>query len=365
MEIRIAHIISGLGIGGAERQLVNLMNAINCSYKALITIGAPREDRTFEEALDSTIDRYSVPVRRRQLPIGLYRLARTLKRLRINVVHTHMYESNLFGSLAAKLAGIPVVVTTEHGENPWKRGFHRWLERNLISSIADMRLCVSPKILEIRRDLERIPATKLRLMVNGTVVPNEIRAPRETGTLIVGAVGRFIPAKDYGSLIRAISALKKSGHELRLCLLGDGPCRAELSELQDELALCEDVEMPGMVSNVDEWYRKFDIFVSSSVREGLPMVLLEAMARGIPVVATDVGACADVVHHETGGLIVPPSNPSELAAAIERLATDPDLRKRLGENARAIVVDRYSVTKIAANHVALYRELLEAEAANR
>ena len=106
-----------------------------------------------------------------------------------------MYAANLYGSLAAAIARVPVVVTSEHGENPWKKLHQRWLERHVISSIADMRFCVSPRILEIRRDRDGIPASKLKLMVNGTVLPEERVADIRNPVPVIGAVGPLHPGQ--------------------------------------------------------------------------------------------------------------------------------------------------------------------------
>ena len=111
--------------------------------------------------------------------------------------HYLQTDSNLFGVMAARLAGVAVVVTSEHGENPWKGPFHRWLERHVISPLADARFCVSPRILAIRRDVEGVPAWKLRLTVNGTLLPAIKVRQTMSSVPIIGAVGRLIPAKDY------------------------------------------------------------------------------------------------------------------------------------------------------------------------
>ncbi len=365
MQLRVAHIISGLRIGGAERQVVNLLNAMQCDQQTLITIGAPSGEETFDDKLHGSVELLAVPVRRRRLLRSILRLQRELRRRRINVVHTHMYESNLFGSIAAALARIPVVVTSEHGENPWKGPFQRWLERNVISAIADVRLCVSPRILECRRKIDGVSPDKLQLMVNGTELPERIDDPRAVDVVTVGAVGRMIPAKDYPLLIKATASLIERGCRLNLCIVGDGPCRPELESLVQRLGVGDSVRFPGMVTNVNEWYRRFDVFVVSSKREGLPMVLLEAMAHGIPVVSTDAGACSEVVNDGDGGLVVPTGDRVALAAAIETLIRDQDKRVRMGNNARRRVEDNYSVVSVARRHLELYGRLLDAKGASK
>ena len=328
--MRVAHIIGSLAIGGAERHLVNLLNAMNCEYKAVICIGASQAGGSFAGDLDKSIEQHAVRIRTRSWPLGVARLARLLRTLRIDVVHTHMYGSSLYGALAVKLAGTPVFVTTEHGENPWKSKLNRVLESRLISPTADLRFCVSPRILEIRRDVDGVPAGKLRLVVNGTVVPAD-PGPRPGGEISrMGAVGRLISAKDYPVLLRAAALVKDRQCKFQLDIAGDGPERDKIESLIGSLGLADCVTMLGLVTDVDALYRRCDLCVSSSIREGLPVALLEAMAYGIPVVATDVGASAEVVKDGEGGLVVPPADPEALADAIATLLGDPGLRGTAG-----------------------------------
>lgn len=363
MGVRVAHVISGLRVGGAERNLVNLLNTLDCDYKACILIGAPTTGPTFVGDLDSDIEQFRVRIRRRNMPIGIAKLAALLKRARINVVHAHMYASNLYGTLAAALAGVPVVVTSEHGENPWKRSYQRWLERQVISKIADVRFCVSERILDIRRDRDGVPAAKLRLMINGTVVPEEKAGGSANPVPVIGAVGRFIPAKDYPCLLRAVAELRRRDYDVRLNILGDGPEFASMRQMVTELGLKPTVDMPGLVTDMDHWYRQCDAYVISSKREGLPVALLEAMAYGLPVVATDVGAIAGTVCDGEGGLVVPPGDPDRLADALARLIDDEDLRMRLGQGARRRVKEQYSVDNVARLHEDTYRQLLSGKKA--
>ena len=365
MALRVAHIIAGLSIGGAERHLVNLLNDMSCGYRAAIFLGAVRTGPSFHQDLDPAIEQHFVRIRRRSLPLGILKLASVLRKNRVNVVHTHMFESNLYGAIAARLAGVTVVVTSEHGENPWKGPFHRWLERRVISPLADTRFCVSPQILAIRRDVDGVPASKLRLAVNGTPLPTIRDRESRSSIPVVGAVGRFIPAKDYAGLLHAVAELRSRGYKLSLYIVGDGPEARELREIVVKLGLEKTVQFPGLVADIEKWYRQFDVYVSSSVREGQPVALLEAMAHGLPVVVTDVGASSETVGPGEGGLVVPPGDPAMLADALGRLLDNADLRETLGRGARKRVERHYSVAAVAEMHETAYFELLSKRRAEK
>lgn len=356
MSIRLVHVIGGLGVGGAERHLVNLLNATDCEFRAVIFIGPKPAGPSFYDDLDPAVEQYFVRIRRRSLPIGLFKMVTVIRKTRADVVHTHMFDSNLYGTIAAKLAGVRVVVTSEHGENPWKNRYHRWLERNVISPRADIRFCVSPQILTIRRDRDGVPANKLRLAVNGTVVPAAKAFEQQNSVVMIGAVGRFIEAKDYPTLLYATKELQRQGCEFRLSILGDGPEMRDIRALVESLDLKTIVELAGTVADMDRWYERFDIYVSSSVREGQPVALLEAMSHGLPVVATNVGASAETVG--VGGLIVDPGDVPGLAAALRQLIDDVELRQSLGRKSRLRIEKNYSVDSIASTLLQSYCEEL-------
>jgi len=360
--LRLAHVIGYPNIGGAERQFVDLLNAMPGADRLAVFTSADRGGGDLRGVLDPAIEQVEVLVRRRSLIAGLRRLAAVLRSCRCDVVHTHMYTANLYGSLAAKLAGVPVVVTTEHGENRWKGPYHRFVERRIISRIADRRLCVSEAILRRRADYEGVPRGKLALMANGTVMPELESGSRDGSVLTVGAVGRMVPQKDYPSLLRAMAQLRDAGRRFRLCLIGDGPELPGLRQVAADLELEEFIEFTGAINGVDAWYRKFDLFVMSSVQEGLPLALLEAMSYAIPCVATDVGAIGSALANDVEGTIVPPGNPLVLAAAIDRYFQEPALRTMHGDAARSRVCRDFSIEAAAGRHLDLYRELLKEKA---
>ena len=358
MGIRVAHIISSLSIGGAERNFVNLLNALPCDYKAAVFLGQVRPESSFYGDLDDDVEQVVSPVRRRSALIDIPRLVRALRHRKLDVVHTHMFESSLYGCIAAKIAGVPVVVTSEHGENPNKSRLARWLERRLISSIADRRYCVSQPILEARRDRDGVRPELLKLVANGTSVPETKPAAAENTVPIVGAVGRFITAKDYPCLINAAALLRERQFDFKLVILGDGPEMPAVLRAINQLGLGDIVSLPGMVPNVNEWYSKFDIYVSSSLREGQPVAMLEAMAHGLAIVATDVGAVACTVQDRISGIVVPPRSAEQLAEGIGQVLESEPLRLSLGRNAHARALERYSVQAIADSQVEQYKELL-------
>ena len=357
-EIRLAHVIDDLRVGGAERHFVSMLNTIDCESRIAVFFGQTPTEASFYDTLDLAIEQHFLRIRRPRLPVDILRLAVMLRRSRCNVVHTHMFWANLYGSVAAKLAGIPVVVTTEHGENSWKRGYHRWLERNVISRLVSRRFCVSTAILQKRRDLDRIPADLLVRTANGTPIPPIVPEKTVQESITIGAVGRFVRPKDYPLLLAAAVKLRNKGHHFRLYIVGDGPDMESIKSLIRKLELTDIIVLPGLVTDVRSYYNNFDIYVSSSLSEGQPIALLEAMAHQLPVVATAVGAVAETVQDGVCGIIVPRKNVDALAEALEKLIVDKQLRRRFAQNARRRVEEKYSIESVAKFYVSSYRDLL-------
>jgi glycosyltransferase involved in cell wall biosynthesis len=360
-EIRVAHVIGGLRVGGAEKQFVSLMNSLRAERKLAIYVSDASPQTSLEDQLDPSVRQIRVRVRKRFFARDVMRLAAVLREERINVVHTHMFWANLYGVVAARMAGIRAVFTAEHGENRWKNGFHRMLERRVISPLCIRRFCVSPKILERRRTLDRVPADKLVLLPNGTDIPREGKSwPEKRSDFLVGSIGRFVSQKDFGNLVDAICLLRERGRPVRAVILGDGP---EMPAMRDRVSahgLDEVVRLPGMDTDVSRWYRQFDIYACSSIEEGLPVTIIEAMSYGLPVVSTDVGAIGQVVRDGVDGRIVPPANAEALAAALQGLIDTPDRLPEYGQNARQRARAEYSIDAVARTLENAYRDGLRA-----
>lgn len=256
------------------------------------------------------------------------------------------------------MARVPVVVTTEHGENPWKNRYHRWLERNVISRITAERFCVSDSILRQRRDIDGVPADKLSRMVNGTPLPDLPAQRDENEVLVIGTVGRFVPPKDYPRLLEAAAELKRLGYQFQLAIVGDGPDMGDIKNRVTALDLDDHVQLPGLVTDVDAWYRRFDIYVCSSSREGQPVSLLEAMAYRLPIVTTNAGAIAEMVQHGESGVVVPREDTAALVEGLAGMLNDQNARSTYGKNARARVEVEFSIQVVAEHYYSCYVEHL-------
>lgn len=357
--VNVCHVIGSLRTGGAERQCINLLNVLDADSKHLLLLS----DESSGEMCD-LIDRSAVkverlPVRVRSMISDIVRIVVFFKKNRINVVHTHMFWPSLFGVIAARIAGIKVVVTTEHGLNPWKRSWHRVVERRVLTPIARRRICVSEDIFLNRVQKDRIDINKLCVVPNGTPVGKQEARMPVSGRARLLAVGRLIPAKNYPCLIEAASILNSLGVDFELNIVGEGECKTQLLSMITEYSLENRVVLRGRISEMATWFRSADIFVMSSLREGQPVALLEAMAAALPIVATRVGGIPETVEHMKEAILVESNSPGLLAEAIKEIMDAPELYKRLSDNCYQRVSENFSIEAVSRRIEFIYRDCLE------
>jgi glycosyltransferase involved in cell wall biosynthesis len=301
----------------------------------------------------------------------LRRLYRTIREFRPDIVHTHTAKAGFVGRVAARLAGVPVIVHTFHGHvlrgyfGPLKTYFYRTLER-MLARRSNVILAVSDAVKNDLVSLGVARAEKIRVMPLGLpLVPlagklprGRLRAPAGVpdDAPLIGVVGRLVPIKDIDTFLEAAVLLLQQVSSAHFAVVGDGELHDALIARARQLALEARVHFCGWHRDMAAVYGDLDVVVNCSRNEGTPVALIEAMASGRPVVATAVGGTPDLVGHGKRGLLVPAGDPAALAAAIldalRRPAPD-----RLAE-AQRYVLAHHSVDRLLADVDGLYRQLL-------
>ena len=368
----IAHVVFRFDVGGLENGLVNLVNGLpEAEFRhAIIAL-------TEASAFRRRLKRESVGVyalgKRPGWDLAAYaRLYRLLRDLKPAAVHTRNFGT-LDCTLIAWLAGVRVRI---HGEHGWDvhdpdgtRRKYRYVRRALSPLVR--------RFVAVSRDLERwlagtvgIPARKIVHICNGVdterFVPNALSPaeplPQERfpdGTLVVGSVTRFEEIKDPLNLVRAFIGARRllgaRGAPLRLLMVGDGPLRAAAQAELEAAGEGASAWLPGARDDVGALLRRMHLYVLGSRREGISNTVLEAMACGLPVVATATGGNLELVAPGRTGALVPPGDPAALAAAIAAYAGDPELRARQGRAARERAEGEFSLRRMLRDYRELYR----------
>ena len=354
--IKVAHIALSFELGGAEKLLVEFARhadrmRFEPSFFALTRDGVIG-DQLRSTGCDVTVLNGPEGVR----PRLVYRLAKLLRQQRFDVVHTHLDRPHIYGTLAARLARIPCVVHTRHGQSDDLSSRQRWLVRAL-ARWTDQFVCVSRDAAEIAVSEHGIPPERLNTIWNGIDLTRfQERSFQPAGPIVT--VARLDPAKDIGNLLRATAIAAEHDSQLQVEIAGDGPSRECLWKLSHELGISDRVRFLGAIDDVPSLLTRASMFVLPSRTEGIALALLEAQAQGLPVVATRVGGNVEVIDDGRNGLLVPPSDPQQLARAILRMRTDSELAKTLGRAGRLCVEQKFDVTAMVDDYQALYDEFL-------
>ena len=365
----VAHLIYRLDIGGLETLLVDTINRMPAGrYRHAVICLTEYTD------FAQRITRPDVALFALHKPAGLALgthadLFRLLRRLRPAILHTYNLGTVEYAA-TAWAAGVPARVHAEHGRDARDpRGLnpkHNLLRRLLVPFI-DRYVPVSHELRSWLESVVRIPERKLQLIDNGVdterfhpgLEAGPVQAWQAPDAFVIGTVGRLQDVKDQATLIDAFVILRRDlpGERLHLVLVGDGPLRAALEARVEAAGLQDSIWFAGARADVAPVMRSFSLFALSSIAEGTPVTMLEAMASGLPVVSTAVGGIPDLVAHGNSGTLVPPGDARAMAAAIAPYVRDRALARQHGAAGRARIEQKYSMRAMLAAYVALYDEL--------
>ncbi len=359
-KLRVCHVSMCLLTGGLERLLVEFGKnrdgeRFETSFVSLDGMGVPAEElRAQGHHVECVADVVTGKFAR------LRRLTHIFRDGQFDIVHTHNTLAHFYGAFAARLAGVPTVVNTQHGRGCGKSWKAR-LQFRMANRLTDRVVGVSEDAAELCRQDDARSADRTIALWNGVDLDRfEYRGPSTESVAI--SVARLSPEKDFATLLRATWILIKDRPDFRLKLVGDGAERQKLEQLAAELNLNDHVEFLGERSDVSRLLPQAGFFVSSSRTEGISLTLLEAMAVGLPVVTTRVGGNPEIVVEGKTGRLVSPNSPEELALAMRDLLKDQEGWPVYGELARQRVEQHFNVRNMVKQYEDLYRELLETRA---
>jgi len=366
--LRVLHVISYMGRGGAEMGILKLIAGLGEGFEHRIctTRGF---DTDFVRSCFSEGKMYVAGRSNLQLQFPLLRLASIMRQYRPHIVHTRNWGA-IEAVVAAKLTGVPVVIHSEHGyEVDMFAGLpmRRRLFRRAAYAMTDAVFAVTRELRDFHARQGWIRPERMGVMYNGVdtqhfapcretriATRKELSLPEES--FVVGSVGRLVPIKDHQTLLRAATLLVKSGIDVRVLLVGSGPEREKLRALA-----ANDLEgrvcFAGDSSRVPELLNAMDVFVLASLGEGMSNTLLEAMASGLPVLATNVGGNPEIIVDNANGSLFTPGDTQWLADRLHVLACDPALIHQLGTAARNHAIESFSLSRMLDTYRSFYLDL--------
>jgi len=364
----LVFLTTGLAYGGAETQLVHLAIRLKSRGWKVGVVSLMPPKAYIEDLEAAGIPVFSLGIQRKLPdPRPVLRLAWIIWKWRPHIIHSFMVHANLLARLVRIFAPVPVLICSVRSIN--EGGRFRELLYRLSDPLCDLTTQVSCAGLERYVRIGAVPRRKIRYIPNGVDTerfkPNledRLKVRKELG--IDGfawlAIGRFDLPKDYPTMLQAFARGIHNDPSALLLIAGDGPLRKDMEIMAQELGIKGHIKFLGIRRDIPQLMNAADAYVMSSSWEGMPMVLLEASATGLPIVATDVGGNGEIVLNGITGFLVPARNPEALAEAMLRMMGLPEEKRReMGQAARKHVKENFSLDRVVDMWEALYRELLE------
>ena len=366
--INVVRVISDLPVGGVENRLLEMLPLLRPEFN--VRVCCIRE----KDELAPEFEKAGIPVdlcyfRSRLHPLSLYKMASYLKKIKAHIVHTHMYRPNVSGVLAARLAGIPVVISQIHNVDHWDNTRQIRQDKMLVR-FRDRIITVSEAVKQNYIANTHAAPDKCPVIYNGINMSRF--TPREKdsdlvaefdleGKKVVGIVARLVPQKDHETFLKCAVEIKRKVSNIKFLIVGEeegaSGLRQKLEDRAVELGLGEEAVFTGKRRDIATILSLVDALVQSSLREGFSNVIVEAMAMGVPVVATDVGGNAEAIEDGKTGFVVPSRQPDVLADRVVKILNDKELAENMASQARSRA-KLFSLHAMVEKTKALYHSLL-------
>jgi len=369
--INILHIMSRLPVGGVENQLSMILRKYDkikfcpfvCSLSDKGEIGKEIEDYGIEVIpLNKLKHRFDWSIVK-----DIYKLIKTRD---IKIVRTHQYHANLYGRLAAWLAKVPCIVASVHNVYTIDRKLHRRLINNFLARCTDTVVAVSETVKKDVLTYDGLSEDRLRVIyngidtdrffnLNGSLIRSKLGI--SSGAPVVGTVGRLTLQKGQKYLIDAVSALREKIPQILLLIVGDGPMRGELENHIRALGADKNTILLGTRRDIPQLLSAMDIFVLPSVWEGLGTALIEAMAAGKAIIATDIPPVREIINTGNIGILVPARDSKAIASSIELLLNDKPLAETFGKSAQERAFSHFNIETTVNRYTNLFEEILRSK----
>jgi len=347
--MNIMHVVLSLEYGGLEKVAIDLASYLNNGKHKVIICCLDRLGELAKEAEKRGVKVIFIK-RKPGIDFSLpFRLSKVFKDEEIDIVHTHNHAAMLYGTLGARLAGIRAIFNTIHGREKKIKNKTIW---SMAWKMNSMIITISQ---DAKRELVKnsgINPEKIGVIYNGIDISRFKKSDADSN--VIGTVSRLSQEKDNFTMLEAFKIISSRLDNVSLVIAGDGPLKESLKAKVESLKLEEKVIFLGFRNDIPEVLSGFSVFALSSLTEGISISLLEAMASGKPVVATNVGGNPEVVSDGETGLLVPPKEPDKMAEAIIKILSDRDMAKRMGEAGRKGVEEKFSLERMVKEYQEIY-----------
>ncbi|MGD8307485.1 MAG: glycosyltransferase family 4 protein [Ignavibacteria bacterium] len=377
MKIRLAHIVTNFALGGAQDYIITILKNLDPNKYELYVFGKMDGERLVEFNKLNFVNYSDVPSLSRDIfplkdIVAIIQVFKLCKKFNIDIIHTHSSKAGVVGRIGARIAGVKGILHTIHGFSfhdfmTKKRKFIFILLERFMSFFTDALLLVSNKEKEIAINLKLRPRKFIKTIYNGVdflpfnnnINRNELRnsVGFQTSDFIIGFSGRFSQQKALHILIEAFSKINLELPSSRLLLVGDGILKDKLIQQAAQLNVSDKILMTGFQSNVVPYYKIMDVFVMTSLWEGLSRSLVEAMYAKLPVIATNVGGTSDAVRTDETGWLIEANNVNQVVSSVRDAYLNPEKREEMGEKAYHWARESFDIHKNVSQISMLYEKI--------
>lgn len=371
--LTVLHIFSGDLWAGAEVMVYNLCGRLKEAPELNIIALSMNEGVLTGKLRESGVETYVIPETKNIFPVIVLKALRVLKGKKIDIIHSHRIKENFLALSIAKYKGVKHLVTTVHGlpEPPLNNqngkngaGVRTRLHFFILNNFFSRVIAVSNEMKQILVHRLGFRDSVVEVIYNG--IPMQLNIPpavQSTNTFFrIGTVGRMAPVKDFNLFLEAAAGIKRHEANCRFSILGDGPLKEELYGKAKSLGIEGCVEFLLPRPDPLPYYNALDLYLNTSIHEGIPLSILEAMACGIPVVAPKVGGIPEIISNGVDGVLVDGRKPADFVDACVGLMENSGLRARIRKNASKTIAERFNDSTMAAAYLAAYRGLYPRQA---
>lgn len=366
--VKLTYVINNLNVGGAEKLLLSTVKKLDQNKYDITVCPMLKSNTLLNDFLQAGVRVFSINMTNKKDIRGFFKLYGFFKSNKIDIVHTHLSEADVFGRFAAIMAKVPIIISTDHRVDDWKmkpkrlRTKLRFLLNRLAAKFSNGIITVSNDIKDHLIKNEKIPPEKIYVIKNGIEI-NQKHTSKNVETdkkeIVLGCAARLSREKGHSYLLRAFKTAKTKIPNLKLLLAGEGIMRVPLEKLAQELEISHDVRFLGLIDDMNNFFTRIDIFILPSLQEGIPLALLEAMAAEKPIIATAVGGIPEVIDNGSDGILISAADEHELKSAIISAIQNEERRKEMAHNARNKIIENFSLAKTINQLETLYYRLQE------
>jgi len=369
-KIRILHLVEDLKVGGLENVFASIVLGLDkTKYQSQVWCLAQGGD-VATELIGKGVAVWILGEKSYYNPLRVLHLARLIRVEKFHIIHAHGYFAGTFGRMAGIIAHVPIIIAHVHS------AYHEYALRNLVienilSRFTDRVVCVSKAVQRFVVETERIREDKTCLIYNAaciippdgnieTILQKREQLGIDKQDVVITILASLTPNKGHRVLLDAFAQVAKKHPHIKLLIVGTGPLMEKLRDITSHLGVASKVIFAGRRRDIAPLLQLSDISLLPSItREGLGVALIEAMSMGLPLIGTKVGGIPEVIAHNVNGLLVSPGDSHELAAAMDTLVQDGEMRKQMGGRGKEIYEEKFTMSKMMGLVETLYDELLD------